>query len=307
MSTMKKQIIIAGPTASGKTSLAIKVAKAMNAEIISVDSRQCYKYLDIGTAKPTNDELQEVRHHNISILDPDQKDTAADFKRRVDRYTADIESRGKSVVYCGGSSLHLQSLIRPLDDMPASNKLNIKKLNRIADEKGITILFDELLKVDPDYAEKMDGMNRQRIIRALDVWHQTGRPFSSFHSNAPFVLPVDMEFFALNHPRKNLHERISTRTEQMIKKGLVEETVKILEMGFDKNLQSLQTVGYREVLDYLDRKLNKREMIEKIKTSTRRYAKRQITWLKRWPFVTWLDMDDKSADAAGNLILRKMR
>ncbi|TVR18800.1 MAG: tRNA (adenosine(37)-N6)-dimethylallyltransferase MiaA [Balneolaceae bacterium] len=295
---MQKQIIIAGPTASGKTSLSIRIAKELNAEIISVDSRQCYKYLDIGTAKPSAEELALVKHHNISIFEPDKQDSVADFKNRADRYTADIESRGKRVLFCGGSTLHLQSLIHPLDDIPSSNKENIEKLNKQADEKGIEELYKLLLKTDPKYAAKMDGKNRQRIIRALDVWQQTGKPFSSYHSEKPFHLPENMALFVLHHPRKVLHQRIEKRTDGMFTAGVVQETKRILEMGFSGSEQAMQTVGYKEILEFLDGRITEQKMIENAKTSTRRYAKRQITWYRRWPFATILDMSTLSEGEA---------
>ncbi len=300
---MQKQIIIAGPTASGKTSLSIMLAKELNAEIISVDSRQCYKYLDIGTAKPSGHELMQVKHHNISVLNPDERDSVAAFKKRADQYVAEIESRGKRVIFCGGSTLHLQSLIRPLDEIPSSDKKNIDELSKLADQKGIEYLYNELLEADPDYAMRMDGKNRQRIIRALDVFQQTGKPFSSFHSDKSFNLPENKQLFVLHHPRKKLHQRIEKRTDVMFTSGIVEETKSILNMGYVKNIQSLQTVGYREVILFLEGKMVEKQMIEKVKTSTRRYAKRQITWFRRWPFAIPLDMSAKTEnEAAGKIV-----
>ncbi len=291
---MQKRVIIAGPTASGKSSLSVKVAEKINGEIISVDSRQCYRKIDIGTAKPSAEDLNKVPHHNISVLDLNEEDSVADFKNRADKYASDIEKRGKSVIYCGGSTLHLQSIFHPLDDIPTSNDENLQKLSHQEKEKGLQSLYDILLEVDPEYAQKMDGLNRQRIFRALDVWMQTGKPFSSFHTRDDATLPDNMLFFALHHPRKVLHQRISDRTEQMFKLGLVEETRQILENGIDPAVQSLKTVGYREVIDYLHGKITLEKAKKDIKTSTRRYAKRQITWLRRWPFVKWLDRHENN-------------
>jgi len=299
----KKRIIIAGPTASGKSSLAIQLAERVDGEIISVDSRQCFKRINIGTAKPNKEDLRRIRHYNISVLDFSEEDTVADFKKRSEQYTSDIERRGKTVIYCGGSTLHLQSLIQPLDDLPEADDENIKLLNKKAKNKGIKHLFEQLKNVDPEYAERMDGLNRQRIIRALDVWHQTGKPFSSFHSNDPISLPQGYCFFALHHPRNILHQRISERTEQMVRNGLVEETDQLLKNGYSPKLQAFHTVGYKEALQFLAGQISKKQMIEDIKTSTRRYAKRQITWLRRWPFVEWIDMDKKSNEEAVSQII----
>lgn len=296
-------IIIAGPTASGKSSLAVCLAEEIDGEIISVDSRQCFKRIDIGTAKPSKEQLQRIQHYNISVLDLDEEDSVANFKKRSEQYTSEIQSKGKRVIYCGGSTLHLQSLIQPLDDMPDADPENIEMLNQQADEQGLEYLFEKLEEVDPDYAQKMDGLNRQRIIRALDVWHQTGQPFSSFHSDDPIRLPENMLFFALNHPRKILHERISKRTDQMLEEGLVEETKQLLEEGFDRNLQAFNTVGYKQAIQFLDGEISKDQMIKDMKTATRRYAKRQITWLRRWPFVDWINMNEMTNEQAIKYIL----
>lgn len=299
----KSRIIIAGPTASGKSSLAVSLAEEIDGEIISVDSRQCFKRINIGTAKPSKEQLQKIPHYNISVLDVDEEDSVADFKKRSEQYAAEIESKGKTVIYCGGSTLHIQSIIQPLDDMPDADSENIEMLNQKAEEKGLEHLYQKLEKVDPEYAQKMDGLNRQRIIRALDVWHQTGKPFSSFHSDDPVTLPEDTLFFALNHPRKILHERISKRTDQMLKEGLVEETKQLLHEGFDRDLQAFNTVGYKQVIKFLDGLISEEQMIKDIKTATRRYAKRQITWLRRWPFVEWVSMSEKTNEEAIRYIL----
>lgn len=299
----KLRIIIAGPTASGKSSLAIQLAQKIDGEIISVDSRQCFKKIDIGTAKPSQKDLKKITHHNISVLGLDEEDTVADFKERSDRYTADIESRGKTVIYCGGSTLHLQSLIHPLDDVPEADPENIQMLNQSAKEKGLEYLFKQLKKVDPEYAEKMDGLNRQRILRALDVWHQTGKPFSSFHSDDPVKLPEGFFFFALHHPRKVLHERIAKRTEKMIKEGLIDEVKQLLHEGHSRDLQAFNTVGYKQAIRFLDGEISKEQMIRDIKTATRRYAKRQITWFRRWSFVEWINMHEITQKEAIGKIL----
>lgn len=291
---MKERILIAGPTASGKSSLAVLLAEEMNAEIISVDSRQCYRQINTGTAKPTREQLARVPHHNVSVLDLEQPDTVAEFKKRAVGYAEAIEKKGKRVIYCGGSSLHLQSIFHPLDDIPGANQANIRALNEKIEEEGLESLYRMLRKADPEYVKKMDGMNRQRMLRALDVWMQTGRPFSDFHSDKSPVLPENYHLFALHHPRKVLHRRIEKRADQMIGHGLVEETEALLEEGYSPDLQALQTVGYKQVIQYLRNELSRDQMIADIKTATRRYAKRQITWLRRWPFVQWLDLSEDS-------------
>ncbi|MEX0647541.1 MAG: tRNA (adenosine(37)-N6)-dimethylallyltransferase MiaA [Balneolaceae bacterium] len=287
---MKQRIVIAGPTASGKSSLAVSLAEKTGGEIISVDSRQCYRQINIGTAKPTPAQQARVPHHNVSILDLDQPDTVAAFKVRAEKYALEIEERGKTVIYCGGSSLHLQSIFHPLDDIPGANQKNVDQLTRQIEEEGLKSVYKKLLKADPEYAKKMDGMNPHRMIRALDVWMQTGKPFSEFHSGKAPKLPEHISLFALHHPRKILHQRISDRTDRMIADGLVEETESLLKKGYSPNLQALQTVGYRQAIQHLRGEISRQDMVADIKTATRRYAKRQITWLRRWNFVEWLDL-----------------
>lgn len=293
---MIDEIIIAGPTASGKTDLSVGLANRINGEIISVDSRQCYKRLDIGTAKPDAGQLAKAVHYNISVLDPDEHDSAAKFHKRAKRYREHIKSRGKKVIYCGGSTLHLQSLIQPLDDIPSADKNNLDVLEKMEKEEGLMKLFKLLQEKDPAYANKMDGLNRQRILRALDIWMQTGKPFSNFHHQKSPELPQNMAVFVLERPRPELHKRISLRTEKMFEMGFLNEVEGILADGYSPDLQSLQTVGYREAIAYLNGKMERDEMIRKIKTSTRRYAKRQMTWMRRWTFAVNLDVSEKSAD-----------
>ena len=300
------RIMIAGPTASGKTSLSVELAARIDGEIISVDSRQCYRLLDIGTAKPGKTEMEMVRHHNISVLDLHESDSVALFNDREKKYREGIQNRGKKVIYCGGSTLHLQSIIRPLDEIPPSNPEQIAELNRLANQKGLQFLFDELNKIDPVYAKKMDGYNRQRIIRALDVWKQTGKPFSSFHEGSSFEKPDDLMVFIIFHPRKQLHQRISDRTDQMFENGFLDEVRSILEKGYSPQLQSLQTVGYKEAISYLQGEIEYDQMVKDIKTATRRYAKRQITWFRRWPFTQQLNAEDKTTKELLNELLMKV-
>lgn len=288
--------MIVGPTASGKSDLAFRLAMETDGEIISVDSRQCYKRIDIGTAKPKPAQLNKIKHYNISILDLDQKDTVVSFLERAGLWRNEIESRNRKVIYAGGSTLHLQGLMQPMDTLPESNPRNIALLKKRADTDGVEKLYRELLNVDPHYAGSMDGLNRQRIIRALDVWMQTGRPFSSFHTRDEPVLPDGFLVYGLHWPRKTLHKRINTRVDRMIRAGLVEETRKILNDGYSPDIQSLQTVGYRDVIHYLEGNLSREQMIADIKTQTRRYAKRQITWFRRWPFIKWLEPGIQTVD-----------
>jgi tRNA dimethylallyltransferase len=176
-----------------------------------------------------------------------------------------------------------------MDDLPSSNPENIQQLEKEFERNGVEALFKKLQKADPEYANEVDRSNHRRIIRALDVWMQTGKPFSGFHTQSGFSKPEHLSVFALRWPRKMLHRRIEQRCNEMIENGLVEETRQILKAGFSPGLQALQTVGYKQVLQYLDGEISREQMIKDFKTATRRYAKRQITWLRRWPFVNWIN------------------
>ena len=294
--------MILGPTASGKTELACRLAGELDGEIISVDSRQCYKRIDIGTAKPAPEVLQEVTHYNISILNLRQGDSVVSFLERAGKWEDQIRQKGKQIVYAGGSTLHLRGVLQPMDDLPDSSPENISSLKESEKSNGIEHLYSKLEAVDPEYASEMDGFNRQRIMRALDVWMQTGRPFSSFHKSKEVTPPGDMQVFGLSWPRKLLHERINLRVDQMIEQGLVSETQQILDDGYDPELQSLQTVGYRDVIRYLKGETTYDRMIADIKTQTRRYAKRQITWFRRWPFINWLDASEMEMEKMADVI-----
>ena len=194
-------------------------------------------------------------------------------------------------------------MIRPIEDIPSANEDNIAEIESQIDKEGIEPVYNKLNSVDPEYVKTMDGMNRQRIIRALDVWMQTGKPFSSFHSNEEFELPDDTLVFGLQRDRQNLYDRINQRVDNMIDEGLAEETQKVLEMGYSKDLQPLNAVGYREIIAVLEGKMELDKAVEKIKTQTRRYAKRQLTWFKRWDFNEWLPGDEKKTEELKKILL----
>lgn len=300
------RIILVGPTASGKTELALKLAESLGTSIISADSRQCFQMMDIGTAKPSAEDLARVPHFNISNLKLDEDDSAVKFNRRAKVWEQEILKTAKHVVFAGGSTLHLTGLIQPFHDIPQANEKNINQLNGQIEAEGIEPLFEKLKAVDPDYIQKMDGMNRQRIIRALDVWMQTGRPFSSFHQSGDPKPDEKTIVFGLYHPREVLYGRINHRVNKMIAAGLEQEVQGILEAGYSRKLQALQTVGYRETIAHLGFLMTREEMIEKMKTNTRRYAKRQLSWFKRWEFIHWMNADKNSTQKMHDNILKKI-
>jgi tRNA dimethylallyltransferase len=297
------RLILLGPTASGKTELSLQLAEELEIPIISVDSRQCFKHLDIGTAKPKQEELDRVQHYNISNIELDERDSVQDFLERAEAWEKEILTDHAHSLFVGGSTLHLQSLIRPIEDLPSANPQNISELHQRIDDEGIEALYNELKAVDPSYVQTMDGMNKQRIIRALDVWMQTGKPFSSFHSNDEFKLPPNTLVLGMHQPREVLYDRINARVDNMMDEGLLEETEKVLSMGYSKDLQPLNAVGYREMIAVLEGTMTKAEAVEKMKTQTRRYAKRQLTWYRRWDFIKWLPANEKKTPELKEIVL----
>lgn len=287
-------VIITGPTATGKTDLSLDLARYFDAPIISADARQCYRYLDIGTAKVSREILDEIPHYHVSALNPDEPFTAADFADRVRVWSRTIRSKGKPVIVAGGSTLYIESLIRPFDPLPPRNEDNIRELEMLVDRDGLAFIRKKLETVDPAYLRRIDGPNPHRMFRALDVWMQTGRPFSSFHTNRPLRVPDHTLLICLDRERSELHERINRRVDAMMAHGLLDEVRHILSMGYDPSLQSLRTVGYREAIAHIRGDLAAPEMIADIKTGTRRYARRQLTWFRRWKDAVWIRQSGQS-------------
>jgi len=301
------RILLLGPTAVGKTALSLDLARELNAEIISTDSRQCYKYMNIGTATPTKEERGGIPHYNLSIIDPATKDSVINFYERAQKWEKDIQARGKNVLYVGGSTLHVQCVIQPLDDVPEANEENIAQLEKQIKNEGIESLYQKLKEVDPKYTKKMDGMNTQRIVRALDVWMQTGRPFSSYHSDDNTIsVPDDMIVFGLKRDRQILYDRINRRVDQMFSDGFLDEVRTILDKGYTLEDPGLNTVGYKEAIAFLKGEINREKMVKDMKTQTRRYAKRQLSWFRRWDFIQWIDLDKSTNEDARDFILKQL-
>ncbi|HKI45588.1 MAG TPA: tRNA (adenosine(37)-N6)-dimethylallyltransferase MiaA [Balneolales bacterium] len=304
---MPKRVIIAGPTAVGKTELSLRIAQYWDVPVVSADARQCYKYMDIGTGKITRDERAGITHYNISILEPDVDDNVQLFLGRVEKWEKELGSDYPFLLFVGGSTLYLEGLIRPLDDVPESDTGILLKLQEELNDKGIDHLYHQLEKVDPFYAGKMDGQNTQRILRALAVYRKTGKPFSSFHEQDEHPEPnEDTLVFVLNRPREHLYKRIEQRVDQMIEQGLVDEVKYLLRKGYDFRGSALKTVGYTELYNYLYGKYDLQEAIRLIKRNTRRYAKRQLTWFKRWQNVIWIDLDELSEEEITDLMIQQI-
>ncbi len=290
----KSVLIIAGPTASGKSALAIELAKKINGEIISADSMQVYKYMNIGTAKASKKELSEIKHHLIDVLYPDEPFSVAVFKEMAENAIKDISERGKIPIIAGGTGFYINALLYGTDFSSAEKEGNDFYRNHLltlAGEKGKEYIHTMLFKVDPEAAEKIHFNNIKRVIRALEFYHETGTKISEHNKNEKSRDKAYHDFmFVLHMNRDILYDRINKRVDQMIEEGLVKEVHGLLHMGYDRSLISMQGLGYKEIIRYIDGECTLEEAVDTLKQSTRHFAKRQITWFKHQNEAIWLDV-----------------
>jgi len=282
----KTLIVIAGPTAAGKTALAIQIAKHFKTEIISADSRQFYREMNIGTAKPSKEELEAVRHHLINSHSIHDSFSVGDFEKEVIKLLDKLFKTHDQVVLVGGSGLFINAVCNGFDELPVASEDTRNKLNQLFSEKGIEHLQEKLKKADPVYYAEVDINNPQRLIRALEVFESTGRPFSAYRTNIPKKRNFNIIKLAISPNREKLYEQINLRVDQMVENGLFEEVEGLKEYS---HLNALNTVGYSEIFDYFDGKHTKQEAIDKIKQNTRRFAKRQLTWFKKSEDIKWFN------------------
>lgn len=284
-------IVIGGPTAVGKTSLAIELAKWLNTEIISADSRQCYRQMTIGTAKPTPEELATVPHHFIDSHDITEVFSAGDFSREARAVLNNLFLTHEYVIVTGGSGLYLNAFLYGISDIPAIQPEIRDQLNSRFQKEGLEPLEKELRRVDPKYSSIADLQNPQRVIRALEVYYGTGQPFSSFKDSAHSgQIAKRIVSIGLEEDRETLYERIDQRVLQMVRDGLFDEARNLYEY---REHYALKTVGYKEVFDFMEGRLNHDEAVEAIQRNTRRYAKRQMTWFRKYGQMTWFNPADK--------------
>ena len=285
----KYLVVIAGPTASGKTATAIKVAKALGTEIISADSRQFYKELPIGTAAPTKDEQSEVNHHMIHNLNVEDKYDVADYEHDVLDLLKQLFVNHDAVVLTGGSGLFIDAVCKGLDSIPDISEEVRNKVDELYNKGGLIVLQNEVERLDPEYYSIVDKYNPRRLQRAVEVCYQTGLTYSSFRKNTVKQRDFKIIKVALLWERSELINRINKRVEIMVNEGLVEEAK---SMYPKRHLNSLNTVGYKEVFEYFDGKVSLNEAIENIKINTRQYAKRQMTWLRKNNDYKWFTIDE---------------
>lgn len=292
MENLHKVIVIVGPTCSGKTRLSLLLAQRLKGEIISADSRQVYKYLSIGTAKPTSEQLNTVKHYFIDELNPDKDFNADIFATRARELIKEVFNLQKVPIVVGGSGLYIKALIDGISVAVNSDKSLREELLRLRKEYGNSFLYEELKKIDPISAKKMLPQNWKRVIRAIEVFRLTGKPIWQHYytvdvnkSNFNFVQ------YGLLWGRKKLYEHIEQRVDEMIAQGLLNEVKMILSKGYSKELNSLNTVGYKELIDFIENKITFEQAIHLIKRNTKRYAKRQMTWFNADKRINWITIN----------------
>ena len=291
---MKDLIVLTGPTAVGKTSLSIALAKAVDGEIISADSMQVYKYMNIGTAKITEEEKCGIPHFLIDELEPDEEFNVTIFKNKVMGYIKDIKSRGNVPIIVGGTGFYIQSVIYDINFNEYGDDSNVrKKYEAMAETIGKSELHKKLALVDREYADSVSYNNVKKVVRALTFFEMTGEKLSEHNKRErERSSPFDFAYFVLTMDRKKLYERIDKRVDLMFDMGLVDEVKALMAKGYDKSLVSMQGIGYKEVIDYLNGETSLEECIDIIKRDTRHFAKRQLTWFKREKVVTYIDKDE---------------
>lgn len=305
---MEQVIVIVGPTCSGKTKISLKLADILDTEIISADSRQVYRYLDIGTAKPSSSDLKKIKHHFINSLDPDDKFNVSDFETGSLKIIKRLHARNKIPVVAGGSGLYIKALVDGIFNTVDTDEDLREKLMHDRKEKGNEYLYEKLKEVDPVSASSMLPQNYKRIIRALEVYYLRGKPIWELQQEYKRDIKIDFVQYGLNWERNKLYRNIETRVDEMLESGLVNEVKEILKKGFGKKLNALNTVGYKEIISYLDGEISLERAAELIKRNTRRFAKRQLTWFNRDKRIRWLEvLSEKDLINTSGVILSSIK
>ena len=303
---MNKIICVAGPTASGKTSLAVELAKRTNGEVVSCDSMQVYRRMDIGTAKPTMEEMEGIVHHMIDVCEPDEDFSVSRYCEMAAPIVDDILARGKTAIIAGGTGLYMDSLIRGNDFAPFPATGHRERLEKLLEAEGLEVLMAQLRAVDPDALERSQG-NPRRIIRALEVYYETGETITAHNIRTQAIPPrYDPLWIGLDfEDRAELYRRIDLRVSIMLEQGLVQEIRDLLSSGIPADCTAMQAIGYKEFVAALDGQCTIEEAADQVRQSSRRYAKRQLTWLRRNKAIHWLIRDGGQAD--GEIIQQARR
>lgn len=285
-----KVIVICGPTASGKTSLSIELAKRIKGEIISCDSMQIYKDMTIGTAKPTVEEMDGIPHHLIDFVLPSERYSVADFKKAATQKIEEILSRNKIPIIVGGTGLYVDALVYNIEYLELETDLKYRQeLENLIEQKGLEELYEKAKQIDEQAMQSISKNDKKRIMRVLEIYHQTGKTKTQLEAESRLTPPpYDYIVFAITMDREKLYERINRRVDIMIEQGLIEE-VQSLVNKYKEFPTAMQGLGYKEVVEYIEGETTKEEMIEKLKMETRRYAKRQLTWFRKIENITWLN------------------
>lgn len=292
--TKEKVIVLIGPTAVGKTKLSIELAKTLNAEIISGDSMQVYRGLDIGTAKITMEEAEGIPHHLIDIKEPDEPFSAAEFQDLVRKEITKIHSRGKIPLIVGGTGLYIQSVIYDYHFTEEKSDFTIREqLEELVEKEGIDFLYNRLKKIDQESAEQIHPNNVRRVIRALEIYETTGKTKSEYLHNQSKQLIYDVALIGLTMEREELYKRINNRVDSMMEAGLLQEVKALFDKGI-RDCSSIQAIGYKELYAYLDGKITLEDAVNQLKQNSRRYAKRQLTWFRNKMDVKWFKVTDTS-------------
>ncbi|MGE5629444.1 MAG: tRNA (adenosine(37)-N6)-dimethylallyltransferase MiaA [Solirubrobacterales bacterium] len=291
---MMNLFILAGPTAVGKTDISIMLAKDLKGEIISADSMQIYKYMDIGSAKVTSDEMQGVPHHLIDFLMPNVSFNVSQYKVLAEEKIKEISDKGKLPMIVGGTGLYINSLICSYDFTGAeTDEAYREQLTKLAEVKGREYVHAMLKEVDPESFERLFPKDLKRVIRALEVYKLTGTTISEYNSKKEeYKCPYNLSYFVLTMNREKLYSRINKRVDIMLENGLIDEVKKLSEMGYTPDMQSMKGIGYKELLHYLNGEISLDAAVDQIKQGSRNYAKRQLTWFRKDPRVKWVDMDN---------------
>jgi len=288
---LEEVIVIVGPTCSGKTYLSLKLASMLNSEIISADSRQIFKLLNIGTAKPTADQLKSIKHYFVDELNPDSDFNASMFAEEAEIILKRLIGQNKTPIVVGGSGLYVKALVDGISDSADTNNELREELLELRKKFGNEYLYEELKKVDKISADRMLSQNWKRVMRALEVFRITGKTIWQHHDNQSQSKKFNYHQIGLLWKRERLYQNIESRVDEMFSIGLVEEVESILKLGYDKKLNSLNTVGYKEIIQYLDEVISLDRAVELIKRNTRRYAKRQMTWFNADKRIEWFDIN----------------